>query len=582
MSVRVLVVALSCALSACAVLPDAAGDRRAVVAIGAVQGVDASSPLLGTAVAVEGVVTQRLHGDSAQAGGVFVQDAGDGNEATSDALFVRGVGVDALTVGMAVRVMGRVVEVDTGREAQLTALDATSVEALGQRVLPAARPLTGWPAERESLEGMRVSMAALHLDAQSDFERTGTLLASLGDAPWQVTELQRPGSAAARALDVAQQARQVRLDDGRLGLPDPSGGALRVLASTRSGSTLKGVIGVVDHRNGSYAVQGDSIARIDAAPRPDAPRASGGLRIAALNVENLFNGDGAGGGFPTERGARTQAEFDVQLSKQVATIAGLDADVVALMELENDGHGPASAEGQLVKALNAAGSRWRGVEHAGRLGGDAIRVGLIYRTDRVRTVGRAATLTGGPFDRRSRVPLAQAFSARAGGPSFVVVANHFKSKGCGNADGLDVDQRDGQSCFNATRLDSAQRLHQWIATDPTASGATRTALLGDFNAHAQEDPIHWLRQAGWRDAFEVAAVQAPYSYVFNGLRGRLDHALLSADFARDLRGAAEWHVNADEPVSQGYRTYPQGAGTPWRGSDHDPLVLGFDLPARAR
>ena len=584
--VRLPLIALTCALTACTALPGR--DVAAPIAIGAVQGPGLASPLIGRTVVVAGVVTLRLHGDGVHTGGVFVQDAGDGDAATSDAVFVQGTGVDALAVGSAVRVHGRVLELDTGRGSRVTAIDASRGEPIQARSLPAALAAARWSGTREPIEGMRIAFDALHLDAHADLAEAGTVLASVGDAPWQVSERARPRSADAVALQAAQDARRVRLDDARLGVPDTTPVWWSPLAAARSGSVLRGVTGVVDHRDGAYAVHLDAVAAIDAAPRPQAPRIAGRLRIAALNVENLFNGDGAGGGFPTERGARTQAEFDVQLSKQVATITALAPDVVALMEVENDGHGPRSAEGQLVAALNAAGGAWRGVELAAPIGSDQIRVGLLYRSDRLRPVGRPATLTGGPFDGRSRVPLAQAFviatspgSRGRTNDAFVVVANHFKSKGCGNAQGLDADQRDGQSCFNAARVDSAQRLHRWITTDPTRSGATRIALLGDFNAYAREDPMHWLREAGWRDAFEVAGVESPYSYVYQGLRGRLDHAMLSEAFARDLRGAAEWHVNADEPESQGYRASPQGAATPWRGSDHDPMVLGFDINGRA-
>jgi hypothetical protein len=303
--------------------------------------------------------------------------------------------------------------------------------------------------------------------------------------------------------------------------------------------------------------------------------------LAAFNLENLANGDGRGGGFPTLRGARTPAEHAAQLAKLVATIQALDADVAALMELENDGDGPDSAQAQLVQALNAQGADWRFVATAGRVPGfasaldpeDPIKVGLIYRASRVQPVGRPASLLGGPFPSRSRPSLAQAF--RAGrGPVFVVVANHFKSKGCSEAEGAERDQGDGQACWNPTRTESARRLAAWLAGDPTRSGSQRTVILGDLNSYAHEDPVHLLTQAGWRDAFAVAGVDAPYSYAYRGTLGRLDHALLSPALAADLRGAAEWHANADEPRRAGYRDGGQG---PWRSSDHDPLLLGFDL-----
>ncbi|MNV25648.1 Endonuclease/Exonuclease/phosphatase family protein [compost metagenome] len=99
-------------------------------------------------------------------------------------------------------------------------------------------------------------------------------------------------------------------------------------------------------------------------------------------------------------------------------------------------------------------------------------------------------------------------------------------------------------------------------------------LLGDFNAYAMEDPIRTLNAAGWQDAFKVAGVAQPYSYVYNGLIGRLDHALLSPGMAARLKGAAEWHTNADEADDAGYQG--RNVPGPWRSSDHDPLLLGFE------
>jgi predicted extracellular nuclease len=106
-------------------------------------------------------------------------------------------------------------------------------------------------------------------------------------------------------------------------------------------------------------------------------------------------------------------------------------------------------------------------------------------------------------------------------------------------------------------------------------GSELALIVGDLNAYAQEDPIHWLRQAGWRDAFADAAADAPpYSYLYDGQSGRLDHALLSPALAGRLTGAAAWHSNADEPESSGWRAGSRG---PWGSSDHDPLLLGFRL-----
>ena len=121
-------------------------------------------------------------------------------------------------------------------------------------------------------------------------------------------------------------------------------------------------------------------------------------------------------------------------------------------------------------------------------------------------------------------------------------------------------------------------MQAWIASDPTGRGSTHAVLIGDYNAHAMEDPMRYLREQGWVDATDG---DGSYSFVFDGQSGRLDHALLSPSMAAALRGAAKWHINADEPLAYAYDGRLGDAPGPWRSSDHDPVVLGFDLEAAA-
>ncbi len=550
--------------------------------IGQVQGSGARSPLEGRTVVVQGVVTADFR---AGLGGFFLQDGGDGDDATSDALFVQlaadaqGDGAQTPQVGRAYRVEGTVVELEHGRQgSRLTALAPASIEALpASAALPAPVTLATAPADWERFEGMRVRIAApLTISGTESLARYGELSVAFGGRLWQPSERARPGSAGYRQVEADNAHRRLLLDDGS-GERDPAQvDYLDGQAAPRTGTVLRDVEGIVDERHGGWRLQLTQPLTLPTRVRPPPPRVVGALKVAAFNLENLFNGDGRGGGFPTPRGARTEAQWQAQVSKLVAAVRALDADIAALMELENDGYGPHSSLAQFVDALNAGGGDWRFVDAGRGPGVDAIRVGLIYRAGRVAPVGQPAMLEGGPFGERSRVPLAQAF-ARAGGKAgkpVIVVANHFKSKGCSEAAGADADQRDGQACWNALRTDSAQRLDAWLRTDPTGTGSDRQLLLGDFNAYAMEDPMQALREAGWIDAFAAARVEQPYSYVYNGLSGRLDHALLSPSLARRLRGAAEWHINADEPGSEGYA---QGdASVPWRSSDHDPLIVGLD------
>lgn len=560
-----------------ALAPQAVAKGPAVIAIGQVQGSGERSPLEGRQVTIEGFVSADLR---AGLGGVFVQDAGDGDPATSDALFVQLDSAQNAPAGQWLRVTGTVQELPAGKGGQsLTALKADTVVAVRARPAPAVTVLEGVPASWEALEGMQVRIAApLTLSGQDQLARHGELSVAFEGRLWQPTELAAAGTAENAALVADNARRRLRLDDGS-GQRDP--GRVSYLADDaqlRTGMVFSGVEGVVEQRYDSgYRLQLTRPLQVPALERPQPPTVAGGLRIAAFNLENYFNGDGQGGGFPTLRGAKTLAQFQAQQAKLIATIRGLDADVAALMELENDGYGPDSAIAGLVRALNEGQGRdrqWTFVDAGKGPGDNPIRVGIIYRASRVTPVGRPAVLEQEPFGERSRVPLAQAFRMGRKGRPFVVVANHFKSKGCNEATGADADQNDGQGCWTATRVASARLLNQWLQRDPTGSGSRDAVLLGDFNAYAMEDPIRQLHADGWTDAFKVAGVEQPYSYVYNGLTGRLDHALLNAGMAARLKGAAEWHINADEADDAGYQG--RNVPGPWRSSDHDPLLLGFD------
>jgi predicted extracellular nuclease len=445
--------------------------------------------------------------------------------------------------------------------------------------------LTAPPADWTPLVGRVVAIEApLVLLDSARMHEQGSLLVGFGGRVPVPTEVVPPGDAA-RALLAEIDARTLRLDDGSDAPPaDPAHplAAIPDAATLRAGSTFTGVRGVVRQDARGIALVPTHVATTIPAPRPSPPQVAGALHLASINVLNLFNGDGRGGGFPTARGAKSAVEYARQQAKLVAMVQALAPDAAALMEIENDGYGPESALAQFVAAINAAGPiRDYGFVDAGAGPGDnAIRVALIYRTGRLRPHGDPRTLTGGPFEDRSRVPLAQAFAvvgAKPGTPPLRLVAVHLKSKGCGRgadaATGADADRGDGQACFAATRVDSALRLAVWLGQ--SRRDDERTVLLGDFNSYAQEDPLRLLHDSGWVDAFAQLGETGPaYSFVFDGRAGRLDHALLDADAAAQLRGAAHWHNNADEPEASG-----AAAGTdtsPYGASDHDPLVIGGD------
>lgn len=553
----------------------AATSAQDVLRIGDVQGTGERSARVGETVTVQGVITAAVDGGRR---GWYLQDGGDGDPSTSDAVFIEAEGASgpSIAVGQSLRIRGIVAELDAGR-GTLTALRGVSPAPLNAAIdTPRAIRIANAPADWERFEGMRVRIAApLTVAGTHRLEKYGELVVNFGERLRTPSDAVAPGDAA-RALAAANARRTLRIDDGNTAERPQTVWFLPKDPDLRSGSRVSRLEGVIDQRGGSHLLVPTTAPKFRSARTPKPPKVGGDVRIASFNLENFFNGDGRGGGFPTPRGARTPAELEAQLGRLVATIRGLDPDIAALMELENDGFGPESAVAQLVDALNRAGDGdWRFVPSEAPAGSDQIRVGMIYRVSRAQPVGAAAALADDLFGSRSRPPLAQSFRA-GNGPVFTVVANHFKSKGCGGATGTEADQKDGQGCWNPTRTESARRLDAWLRTDPTKSGSDLAMIVGDLNAYTMEDPVRTLVAAGWRDAFEGARGEAPYSYVYEAQTGRLDHALLSSGLAARLVGAAEWHSNADEPDSRGYQARP-GDRSPWRSSDHDPLVVGLRL-----
>jgi uncharacterized protein len=232
----------------------------------------------------------------------------------------------------------------------------------------------------------------------------------------------------------------------------------------------------------------------------------------------------------------------------------------------------------------------------GTIGTDAIKVGLIYRPAVVTPVGDFETLDSSVDDRfidtKSRPSLAQTFEVNATGARFTVVVNHLKSKGSACTDVGDADAGDGQGNCNGTRTLAAQALVDWIATDPTGSGDPDYLIMGDLNSYAMEDPIDAIKagtddEPGSDDDFtnliERFEGRFAYSYTFDGQAGYLDHALASASIDSQVTGAAEWHINSDEPDVLDYDTSFKPlaqevlyAPDQYRTSDHDAVVVGLD------
>ncbi|MEM9606413.1 MAG: ExeM/NucH family extracellular endonuclease [Actinomycetota bacterium] len=580
------------------------GPGGGTVTIMEIQGSGAASPLDGQAVETSGVVTGIVDN------GFYLQDpVGDADPATSDGIFVFSSAVVA--VGDAVTVAGTAAEFFDA-----TQVAATTVTVTGLGTVPAPTPidLEALGGALEPFEGMLVTPGTLFAGDVFDYLRFGEIVAYPFE-PLQPTEVVDPGPAAAQlAADTAAAA--LRVDDGRGVEDDPlfpflvsDGGVDRLV---KWGDTLPDATGVLAFSFGNYKLvptTGDPLVPGQTwqptNPRPSgAPDPGGSITAASFNTLNFWTNDGG-----QERGARTQAQYDIQLAKLIDALLALDADVVALQELQNDPAGDAatstdfdigkeSAEA-LADALNAAlGETRYGWIDTGVIGTDAIKVGFIYDLTAVTPVGAPIIVgVGDPAYQpdRNRPSVIQGFEENATGAQFTAVSVHFKSKSgselddpgavCVDGDPAndvpDCDQGDGAGFFNPARTAAAEVLAAFLA-DPANLPDPDVLVLGDFNAYTREDPVDvFVEDNGYANLGELSS--DPISYTFFGLGGNLDHAVANGSLVGQVVDAEVFDINGTESNNQVYFESGFPGQLPqldrFRSSDHSPIIVGLDLDA---
>ena len=584
-----------------------------------VQGDGFSSPLVGDVVIIEGVVVGDFQDSDNYPNSTYDNDIGgyhvqeedfdaDSNALTSEGVFVRDDG-NAVSVGDVVRVTGTVAE-----SFGLTRIESVSSVVVNEPLDP-TKPTAVTAAnvtlpftsnlDFESVEGMSVMLPqALVISEYFNFDRFGEIVLTTERAA-QPTAVYAPGSPEAAQLAADNAKSRITLDDGRGGQnPDPAihpnGQIFDLTNLFRGGDTVANVTGVMDYAFGAYKVQptiapdytgGGTYTSING--RPGSPDAVGGdLTVATFNVLNYFTTlDNAGpicGPDANQgcRGADTAAEFTRQKTKIVSAIADIDADVVGLMEIENDAADVAVDD--LVAGLNAATAPGTYANIVtGPVGPDAIRVALIYKPSTVTPYGAHAVLAGAFLDPnnlgddKNRAALAQSFVDNSNGGVFTVAVNHLKSKGssCGSGD----DDPEQGSC-NLTRTLAAGMLADWLQTDPTGSGDADFLIIGDLNSYDKEDPINALVGRGYTDLVLRDEGEYAYSYVFSGQWGYLDYIMANGAAAGQVTGTTIWHINADEPDILDYdmsfkKPAQQALYEPnaFRSSDHDPVIVGLEL-----
>ncbi|HKY65068.1 MAG TPA: ExeM/NucH family extracellular endonuclease, partial [Acidimicrobiales bacterium] len=548
-----------------------------------VQGAGAASPLVGQTVRVEGVVTADYQA-AGQVGGYYLQDvAGDDDAATSDGVLVFD-NTSPVQPGDRVRVSARVVEFERSANAgdgtvtELTSpfadVDVCGTGTVAPTVvdLPFTPSATPGVAPAEPYEGMSVTLPnARTVTEVFTLGRFGEIVLTSGEPLYSPTNGNVPGTP--EQVDAANDLNRILLDDARSAsnihpgaydVGDDPTALPRIGDRVAPGDT---VTGVLTFDFGVFRVQpvGEYVDFVTGIPRPAAPDPVGGdVSVASYNVLNYFttlNDDAWAGEDDTPRGATSPDELIRQQTKIVAGIVGLDADVVGLIEIENNGPsadprvGPDAVQA-LVDAVNAAQPAGAAPYAAiadpdltapnflgGTFGTDAIKVALIYRPSVVTPVGAPVSDPAliNPDDPAfpgsslfDRPPIAQTFTLADGtGEPFSVVLNHFKSKGS-LSENCDPAGGGLQGNCNDLRVRQAQGVLDLVA----GAGLENVLVVGDLNSYSLEDPIDVFEGAGFTSPVDTfLPVEDRYSYVFEGERGELDHALVDADLAPLVTGA---------------------------------------------
>ncbi|UXY26840.1 endonuclease/exonuclease/phosphatase family protein [Streptomyces sp. HUAS TT20] len=544
-------------------LPSAA--HAATYTISAIQGTTRISPYNGSTVTTTGIVTAIRSTGSSH--GFWIQSAsGDGNAATSDAIFVyTGSGTPNTAVGNSITITGRVFEYIPGGASSgnqsLTELGSASwsTDSTGN-ALPAAvtisdatvpatytrtdnggsiNSFTLDPAAYaldyyESLEGMRVSVGSTPVVGPTNAY----------DEMWVNVKPSQVNSARGGSLYSSYSSQ----NSGRLQITTLLSSAF---PTATVGDTISGATGVLDYSAyGGYSLNATSLGTLTSGgvgKETTAAQSPGQLSVATYNVENLDPTDPA--------------------SKFTALAQGIvnnlkSPDIVALEEVQdNDGpadDGVVSASttlSMLTSAISTAGGpaysytqiNPRNDTDGGEPGGN-IRQVLLYNSARVgftargnatattansvTSVGGVAQLTYNPGRiaptnsawSASRKPLAAEFTF--GGQKYFVIANHFVSKG--GDDALHGQYQPPARPSETQRGSQGSVENSFVDSILAAQSDAHVIVLGDLNDFPFSTAVSNLEGGVLTDLVDTLPASEQYTYVYDGNSQVLDHTLVSS------------------------------------------------------
>jgi len=568
---------------------------------------------------IRGVVTGKDNN------GFWIQDQGDGNALTSDAIYVFvGSAGSKPAVGADVTVGGKLLEFRPGSDATnltLTEISATAAHAGSvvvnslNNALPAARVIGGVgsaipnaiaphvgnvetavgytlnPSQYamdyyEALEGMRVSMA-------SAVSTSPTLTGSYSGDTFVVSRGQLETGVMSPRGGVVLAPGQ--FNGHRIAIDNRLTSSMGVTAPTVNvGAQIDSIAGIIDYSFNNYRLlltNTPTVASNTLTAEVAAARTAGQLGFATYNVENL------GGNATAARVTELVGQMRVNLQMP---------QILALQEIQdNNGSsntGVVSADVTLTKLtdeIKATTGKDYGyltinpVNNAdgGQTGGN-IRQAFLYDKsvvsfDAGKQAGgsldavSASLGVGGQIELRCGI---ESFACLAGridptnaafdssrkplvvdmnieGQQIIVISNHFNSKG--GDEPLFGPEQAPTNGSEVQRLQQAQAVAAFVQGILTLNPDANIIVTGDLNDFQFASSLAPLYAAGLTNLVNTLPEGERYTYNYQGNAQALDHMFVSSH----LLGASSLdivHANSE------FRT---------QVSDHDPLLLTLNLAA---
>jgi predicted extracellular nuclease len=590
-----------------------------------IQGRSHVSPLAGHRLITSGLVT------AVAFNGFYLQDPeGDGDPATSDAIFVFTSSRPTVAAGQAVLVTGSISEQVPGGAAtgnlSTTQLARTSaaeplqiiVVSSGHRLptpvligregrIPPATYVIS-PSEVtspinlqnptqaantpfnvetdgidfwESLEAMRVTLQdPVAVSPTHGFSRVSSELFTLvdggRDADPKRDRTERGGILLGADLnnqgDQQPERAQIQFD----GTLYPG-----LVPAITVGDRLGNVTGIVGYNFGNFEVNAtEPVSVLPAGLTVETTRLvgkHGAVTVASYNVLNL-------GGGPEDAEQRGIIASQIVQRLRSPDIIGLqeiqdnNGEVGGASNLETDA---SQTLGALAAAIAAAGGpsyRFADVAPAanssGGVPGGNIRNAFLYRADRVSLVN-LESVTPEVLQRAGTLDVHAFDDSRSplagtfefGGSRLTLVNNHFASRS-GSSPIFGAFQPFSQAS-EGQREAQSRAVHDYVASLLRADRNARVLVHGDLNTFEFTDDLTQLLPGSdriLRDLLPEMEDDNRYSYIFDGNSQLLDHMFATKKLLDDAEFDVV-HINADFPVLFGQVS----------ASDHEPLVTRLKL-----